>query len=578
MNTKYKIYKFFLLGILLIFSACSDSFLQQSPQGQLADDQINNTKGVEYLLIGAYGLMNGNPSGTWGNYAAAPSQWLFGEVAADNAHKGSEPGDQATMLEIERHAPISVNEHLEVMWNNYYEGVIRCNSTLRALKRLQESGNEREMFTEARATEIEAEAKMLRGHYYFFLWRVFKNIPYIDESLSTEEAAITPNDQDVLPMIESDFKFAVDNLKPQSPLGDVGRVNQIAAKAYLGKLYLYQEKFNEALNLFEEVIAERPDLTTLSFLDNFDVNTENGPESIFAAQHVINPNGSGDNANVGDMLSGLYGSAPANCCGFFQPSFDLVNSFRVDENGLPMLDRSYRNDPYVSDFGLSGSAKDNYKVDRSLAVDPRLDYTVGRRGVPYLDWGIMPGDGWIRDAASAGPFVAQKAMINVADFPGNTASGEPYITALNVNIIRLADVYLMAAESAARTGNLTRAGDLVNAVRERAAMIPHPEVDGEPAAAYDVKPYDEAAFSSESAAMDAIRMERRLELALEGHRFFDLVRWGIAKEVLESYSEFEGELLSLYRNLVFEDKNKYFPIPQSQIDRSGGALVQNSGY
>src|SRR5690625_7449810 len=83
-----------------------------------------------------------------------------------------------------------------------------------------------------------------------------------------------------------------------------------------------------------------------------------------------------------------------------------------------MLDRSYRNDPYVSDFGLSGSAKDNYKVDRSLAVDPRLDYTVGRRGVPYLDWGIMPGDGWIRDAASAGPFVARKAMINVADFPG----------------------------------------------------------------------------------------------------------------------------------------------------------------
>src|SRR5690625_1966820 len=117
MNTKYKIYKFFLLGILLIFSACSDSFLQQSPQGQLADDQINNTKGVEYLLIGAYGLMNGNPSGTWGNYAAAPSQWLFGEVAADKENKGSEPSDQERMMGIERHAPISDSEHLEVMWN-----------------------------------------------------------------------------------------------------------------------------------------------------------------------------------------------------------------------------------------------------------------------------------------------------------------------------------------------------------------------------------------------------------------------------------------------------------------------------
>src|SRR5699024_3547779 len=242
---------------------------------------------------------------------------------------------------------------------------------------------------------------------------------------------------------------------------------------------------------------------------------------------------------------GLYGSAPVNCCGFFQPSFDLVNAFRVNSSGLPMLDKSYRNDPYLWDFGLSGSVKDSYKVDRSLAVDPRLDYTVGRRGVPFLDWGSMGGDVWIRDAASAVPFVAQKVMINVADFPGNTASGEPYMTALNVNIIRLADVYLMAAECAAKTSDLPRALELVNAVRERAAALPHPEIDGAPVAAYDVKSYEASDFSSESAAMEAIRMERRLELALEGHRFFDLVRWGIAKEVLESYSEFEGELLSL---------------------------------
>lgn len=193
MNIGKIIYRASLLIAVLFVSACGDSFLEQSPQGQLADEQINNTKGVEYLLTGAYGLMNGNISGSWGNYAAAPSQWLFGEVAADNAHKGSEPGDQATMLEIERHTPISVNGHLGTMWNNYYEGVIRCNSTLRALNKLQESGNSGEMFSAQRAKEIEAEAKMLRGHYYFFLWRVFKNIPYIDETLSTEEAANTPN-------------------------------------------------------------------------------------------------------------------------------------------------------------------------------------------------------------------------------------------------------------------------------------------------------------------------------------------------------------------------------------------------
>lgn len=572
-----KLFKYiYLTGlslIILLAGSCKDSFLDQSPQGQLSDDQINNTKGVEWLLIGAYGLMNGNTDGTWGNYSSGPSMWLFGDVAADNAHKGSEPNDQATILDIERHRAIPVNEHLSNMWDNYYEGITRCNTTLRALARLQDSDGEK--FSSERATEIEAEAKMLRGHYYFFLWRVFKNIPYIDETLATEEAASVPNSEDVLPRIEEDFKFAVANLPEEKPQGDVGRVDQIAAKAYLGKLYLYQGKNADALSLFKDVIASRPSLQEIPFLNNFNVNTENGPEAIFTSQHIINPDGSGDNANVGDMLSGLYGSAPANCCGFFQPSFDLVNSFRVDADGLPMLDNGYRDDPYISDFQLSSSEKNNYEVDQSLAVDPRLDYTVGRRGVPYHDWGIFPGDDWIRDAASAGPFVAYKAMIDQADFPGNTANGEPYITSLDINIIRLADVYLMAAEAALET-DLNYALDRVNDVRLRAAKIPHKEVNGKPAAAYDVQPYP--SFPDQDYAMKAIRFERRLELALEGHRFFDLVRWNAAKEVLESYSVFEGNYLDLNKGLDFKEHNNYFPIPQEQVDRSGGSLKQNPGY
>src|SRR5690625_5331296 len=106
MNTKNLIYKIALMSTLFILAACGESFLQQSPQGQLADDQINNKKGVEYLLIGANGLMNGNPSGTWRNYVAAPSQWLFGEVAADNAHKGSYKDDMVIMLKFDRLASL----------------------------------------------------------------------------------------------------------------------------------------------------------------------------------------------------------------------------------------------------------------------------------------------------------------------------------------------------------------------------------------------------------------------------------------------------------------------------------------
>lgn len=574
MKLYYRISKISALILLLGLGGCSDSFLERNPQGELAGEQVESTKAVEWLLTGAYGLMNGNRDGTWGNYGSAPSQWLFGDVAADNAHKGSELADQAVLFDIERHTAISVNEHLSTMWNNYYEGIARANTTLRQLRIVQETATEK--FSDERAREIEAEARMLRGHYYFFLWRVFKNIPYIDETVSTADAAAVPNNVDVLPMIEADFQFAIDNLPADgsSPLGEVGRVNQVAAKSYLGKVYLYQQKFAEALVLFKEVIAARPDLEGIPFLNNFNVNTENGPEAIFTAQHAINPDGSGDNANVGDMLGGLYGTAPVNCCGFLNPTFDLVNAYRVTDDGLPMLDGSFRDDPYKSDFGLSTADKANYNVDNTLAVDPRLDYTVGRRGVPYHDWGVMPGDAWLRDPAFSGPFVGYKHMIDQADFPGNTQSGGiTYVTALDVNIIRLADVYLMAAECAAETGDLAYALARVNNVRARAAKLPHKMVDGVPVAAYDVQPYP--AFPSKEYAMEAIRFERRLELAMEGHRFFDLVRWGIAKEVLEGYSEFEGSLIAAYGGLQFTESDHYFPIPQDQIDRSGGALQQN---
>ncbi|MGN0001812.1 MAG: RagB/SusD family nutrient uptake outer membrane protein, partial [Sphingobacterium composti] len=287
--------------------------------------------------------------------------------------------------------------------------------------------------------------------------------------------------------------------------------------------------------------------------------------------------GSGDNANVGDMLGGLNGNNPVGCCGFYQPTIDLVNAYKVDANGLPYLDGTYRTNPYKSDFGLTGTDKTGYTLNKNLEFDPRLDYTVGRRGVQYLDYGVMPGDAWIRDASNGGPFVGIKTMIPQSQFATHTASGAAYITALDVNIIRLADVMLMAAECAVELDDLATALKYVNAIRNRAATLPAKlAADGTPAAKYNVKPYP--SFSSKDIARRAVRFERRLELALEGHRFFDLVRWGDAKAVLESYSVFEGGFLPSYRNLVFNPHNAYFPIPQTQIDRSSGALEQNDGY
>lgn len=561
-----------LLTASLLFGSCGKDFLDKSPQGQLHEDQIISGEGVEALLLGAYGIMNGNVNGTWGNYGPAPSQWVFGELTSDNAHKGSDGSDQPALDLVETYATAPTNDQVLAMWQVYYEGVLRCNNTLKLLRQDQEGLGE---ISAERAVEIEAEAKMLRGHYYFFMWRVFKNLSYVDENTTIEEGQSIPNDTDIYEKIIADVQFAVDNLPVEKFNGEAGRMDKNIAKAYLGKLYLYQENYQLALPYFEEVIAGR-DLRSMPFQNNFRIATEDGPEALLVAKHAINPDGSGDNANVGDMLSGTYGTSPVGCCGFYQPTFDLVNAYKVDEDGLPYLDGGYRDDPYESDFGLTGAEKTGYVVDKTLRVDPRLDYTVGRRGVPYLDHGIMPGDAWIRSASYGGPFVGIKTMINASEFGEHAVSGENYITGLDVNIMRLADVVLMAAECAVELGDLSKALDYVNMVRERANTLPRKQVNGEDVADYMVQPYP--TFPDAEYARNAVRMERRLELALEGHRFFDLVRWGVAKSVLEDYSTFEGGYLSLYKGLVFSPHNAYFPIPQTEIDRSGGTLTQNTGY
>lgn len=569
-NLKYIAVTILLFSIL----SCSKDFLDKKPQGELTEEQLTSQDGVEGLLIGTYGLLNGNIEGTWGNYGAAPSQWIIGEVTSDNAHKGSSNGDQPDMNALEQHAPTSVNDNLENLWNRCFEGVIRANNTLKILASLQ-AGNGSAKFGAEREKEIQAEARLLRAHYYFFLVRAFKDVPYISETTTTPTV---PNDKDIYPEIQADLEFAVANLGTTKPKGEIGRMDKYAAQAYLGKVLLYQKKYPEAYAQLNAVILAKPALNTLAFTDNFDITKENGPESIVTVQHSVGTDGTGgENGNVGDMLNFPYGNGlPIACCGFYQPSVDLASAYKVDANGLPLLDGSYRNNPYKSDFGLTAAQKAAYKVDQTLALDPRIDYTMGRRGVPFRDWGIMTGDSWIRDATNGGPFVNYKNTIEAAQIASGTGPGNTNITGLNVNLIRLADIYLMAAECAVETGDLGRAMTLVNAVRARAALIPGKTIGGAPAANYKVGQY--TSFPNPTYARNAVRFERRLELAMEGHRFYDLVRWGIAKETLESYFGFEGGFFNYLKGLTIEARDTHFPIPQQQIDRSGGVLKQSTGY
>jgi len=567
--------KYFFLSILVLsVVSCKKDFLTLNPQAELTAEQLTSQDGVEGLLVGAYGLLNGNINGTWGNYGAAPSQWLFGEVASDNAHKGSSVGDQPPMNAIEQHSPTSTNDNLANLYDRCFEGVQRCNNTLKVLAALQ-AGSGGTKFPDSRAKEIQGEARLLRAHYYFFLVRVFKMVPYVTEANS---GTFVPNDKDIYPNIIEDLQFAVANLNITKPKGQKGRMDKYAAQAYLGKVLLYQKKYTEAYAQLNAVISAKGDLTNMPYTDNFDITKEDGPESIVVVEHSVGTDGTGgENGNVGDMLNYPYGSVtPINCCGFFQPTIDLANSFKVDAAGLPLLDGSYRTNPYISDFNLTGAAKTNYQVNRTLALDPRIESTIGRRGVPYRDWGIMAGDSWIRDASNGGPFVAVKNSIEASQIASGTGPGMTNVTGLNVNLIRLGDVYLMAAECAVENGDLARALTLVNAVRARAAKITPATINGAAAAAYKVSPYP--AFPNATYARNAVRFERRLELAMEGHRFFDLVRWGIVKQTLESYFTFEGSYFDYLKGITIEPRDEYFPIPQDQIDRSNGTLKQPTGY
>lgn len=554
------------IAVIFLSNSCNKSFLNVTPQGALAPSQLTNLNGIESALTSAYTVLNGTVNVIWGSYASAPDMWLWGDVAADNTHKGSDPGDQSDLFDIEIHSVLPTNSALSEFWKMCFEGVLRCNNTL---KLLDETPS---VQSTAEGLSIEAQARFLRAHYYFLLWKIFKYVPYITDS--TKDPASVPNDHDILPNVETDMLFAEQNLTYSKPLGQVGRVDKIAAEAYLGKIYLYEKKYSEALSLFNDVINRKPSLATLDFRNNFDVTKRNGPESIFAVQASVNDAANGARGNVGDILNGpLAAGQPVSCCGFNVPTFDLVNAYRVDQNGLPMFD-SLHSSYFPSSYDAS------FQMPIDMAVDPRLDYTVGRQGIPYRDWGIMPGNAWLRNPGYDGPFMGYKTTTDASQISAHTQAGLSNVSDLNINIIRLADVYLMAAECAAQTGDLGYSLELVNDVRSRAANLPPKQImmNGVLVNAADYKVGLYPSFSSVDYAMKAIEWERRLELAMEGSRYFDLRRWGILEQTLDSYANYESKKLSYVApasNSLLAKDSFFYPIPQSEIDNSKGVLKQH---
>ncbi|WP_374164526.1 RagB/SusD family nutrient uptake outer membrane protein [Arcticibacter sp. MXS-1] len=587
-------YNFSLLTILIFLCACTKQ-LDQPALGSLAPEIVANKKGVNLLLIGVYAALDGQQGGdqSLGSgeaWQASPTGWVFGSITGGDASKGSDGGDQPAIDPIANFYSDANNAYYNSRWKALYEGVSRCNFVLKIMAKATD-------ISDAEGKVLAGEAKFLRAHYYFELKRMWNMVPWIDENTTDLNQ---PNDQDIWPKITEDFKFAYDNLPPTQ--SDIGRANKWAAGAYLAKSLLYQHKYDEAKVIFTDVInngvttsGAKYDLVQ-KFEDNFRPATENNSETVFAIQMAANVDPAGpSNANNGDMLNFPYGDSPFGCCGFFQPTIDLVNHYRTNpSSGLPYLD-DYNQHPVKNDMGIKGDQP--FTPDEGT-LDPRLDWTAARRGIPYLDWGVYPGEPWIRDQGYGGPYGPKKNVYwqESHEQDADMSSWAPG-TAINYNVIRFADVLLMAAECEAQTGNLALAETYVNRVRNRAAdpegwvytyKNPAEPMDGftsTPAANYFVKPYPQGEFAGRGKdyALKAIYYERKLELAMEGHRFFDLVRWGTAESELSSYFGYQGQITSdVKRGRFVKGRSEYYPIPQRQIDLSlsNGApvLKQNKGY
>ena len=569
---------FAIVCSLSITIACSDDFLNVGATGSLSEAQMTSLSGIDGVLIGAYSSLNG----TFGNRFEAPSHWVTGSIAGGEANKGTDPGDYSSINPVQRYETDATQGDLNQLWRGRFDGVSRANSVLKLIAMS-------ETLSAAEAARLSGEARLLRGHFYFDLKKHFNNVPYIDETIEASDISDVPNSPGVTwDTIIADFQYAFDNLPATQ--AQAGRVNKWAALAYLGKAKLYKKDFAGAKSAFDQVIASgvTPSGEKYALLDNYaniyNAEYDNHAEAVMDVE-AANNSGNVANANYFDDLNYPYNTGadgPGNCCGFFQPSFSLANAFRT-VNGLPRVNgEEYTSaGELVTDYGLESS--DAFTQD-SGPLDPRIDHSIGRRGIPYLDWIAHPGKAWIRAQPYAGPY-SPKKYIYYKSQEGSLTDASSWTRGyalMNYTIIRFADVLLMAAEAEIEAGSLDKALDYVNQVRTRAANSAHwvKNPDGSNAANYDIALY--SSFPSKDFATKALRMERKLELSGEGHRFFDLVRWGIAADELNKYLPYETSkgLVTKFGGARFTaGKNEYYPIPQTQIDIQGSdVLSQNPGY
>ena len=569
---------FFFLCMGLAFSAavsCQKMLSDQVPQGTLSDEQVKSPANAEAMVVSAYAIFT-----TAEDINSSFSMWNF-DVRSDDAYKGGSgvgDGDVFHQLEMQQ-GVLTTNWNINDIWVRLYNSLSRVNSAIALLNECDDSFTMKEQRL--------AEMKFLRAYGHFLLKRLFKHIPFVDrydftyEEYQNMSNTLYSNDEG-WQVIINDIKDAFDVLpKVQA---DKGRPTKAAAAAFLAKVYLYKayhqddEKTNEVTSIEVSDLEKVIEYTDPKYYsgygleedihNNFRPETEyeNGKESLWAIQYSINDGSTYGNLNwsYGLIVPNITGVTDGGC-DFYKPSQNLVNAFRTGADGLPLLD-TFNSKDY-------DKATDN--------ADPRLFLTVGMPGFPYMfnrNYMMEQTTVWSRSGGNYGYYVTLKHNVDPALLGKYLIKGSYWASPMNRIVFRYADVLLERAEAYAQLGECDKAIDLVNEIRRRAASST--QMISDYPARYGVKffaaqykgTYDKAT------TIKIVKMERRLELAMESERFFDLVRWGDAATVLNKYYPEEIDNCSFYSEAHFTaNQGEYLPIPASQMAASNGHYTQNVG-
>ena len=538
-----------ILSMGMTMNSCED-MLDTKPQGTFTDEQIGDEEALD-LMTSAYASLLNHYFGNNESFAGPINNWVF-DVRSDDALKG---GDGVTMEgyihQLEIGNVQSDNDVVTFKWRNNYYSISRCNTAIRGIQASTSiSDQEKNSYV--------AEMKTLRAYFYFDMLRIFEKFPYFDETVvnPSECRADQYSREQIAEFIKQDLRDSYEILPPTQ--AEVGRFNRYVAAALLARVDLFTSDWAEAETYAGYVIDSHQYELYPNFLDMSKPEYNNQYESILAIQ--FSSANSPDQYNYNNCLNCTWseGNLYGNGDDFYLASQDLVNAFRTDENGLPYLD----------------GAPDDQNVDRADFegnIDPRLDFTVGRIGMPWRSH--QYNEKWCRNLELYGQYSGKKP------YP---APESPYVkpgivpwgaSSLNGLLIRYADVLLMKAEALIEQNkDLEEARTLINDVRRKAVRsvdASYEPIDCNPmVASYKVSEYPATGWNQDY-ARKAVRMERRLELAMEGLRWFDLVRWGTVVETVNNYYETEGKIRTYYQGANLSSDEIYFPIPVNQVDNAG---------